>query len=258
MNFKNPTRDCFFMWREINSKNNIVIRDQLTALGTGLTCTREASSHHQLHMVKLFYTETSSGAANFIAANIAKVDLETEQVDIRTHKTASGADFYSINPKGNVPCIVLDDGTILNENAATLQYIGDLDASHSVLPEAGRVERYEVIGMLSYIGTEYHKTVQNLFNPSLPADVRAYFQAGANAKLSYINSHMLNGKRFLVAEKLSVADIYLYICLTWSIYIDLDLRLYPNVAAFCSRMQNMEEIRTATELMVRNPTSSLG
>lgn len=80
-------------------------------------------------MVKLYYTPTSCGAASFIAAVAGQVNIQTEQVDIREHKTASGADFYEINPKGNVPALILDDGTLLNENIAVLQYIADLVCS---------------------------------------------------------------------------------------------------------------------------------
>jgi glutathione S-transferase len=76
--------------------------------------------------IKLYYTPTSSGAASFICAKLAQVHVEAEQVDIRAHRTLSGVDFYTINPKGNVPTLVLDDGVILNENAAVLQFIGDL------------------------------------------------------------------------------------------------------------------------------------
>lgn len=82
-------------------------------------------------MVKLYYTSTSCGAASFLAAKISGVVIESEQVDIRSHVTDSGANFYDINPKGNVPTLVLDDGTILNENAATLQYIGDLVSEYA-------------------------------------------------------------------------------------------------------------------------------
>ena len=74
---------------------------------------------------KLYYTPTSCGAASFIAAFTANVKLDCEQVALNTHRTTSGADFYKINSKGNVPCVVLDDGTVLNENAAVLQYIAD-------------------------------------------------------------------------------------------------------------------------------------
>ena len=76
-------------------------------------------------MVKLYYSPTSCGAASFIAAYAASVNMECEQVDIMSHKTASGGDFYTINPKGNVPCLVFHDGTFLNEGAAVMQWIAD-------------------------------------------------------------------------------------------------------------------------------------
>ena len=76
-------------------------------------------------MTKLYYTTTSCGAASFIAAVAGGVKIDVEQVDIKTHVTDSGNDYYAINPKGNVPCLVLDDGTVLNEGAAVLQYIAD-------------------------------------------------------------------------------------------------------------------------------------
>jgi len=77
-------------------------------------------------MPKLYYTPTSCGAASFIAAIAAGVHIETEQVIKVPRTTASGVDFYTINPKGNVPTLILDDGTILNEGAATLQFIADM------------------------------------------------------------------------------------------------------------------------------------
>jgi glutathione S-transferase len=85
-------------------------------------------------MTKLYYTSTSCGAATFISAFVGGVQLETEQVDIGTHLTASGADFYKINSKGNVPALVLNDGTVLNENSAVLQYVADLVSEILLFP----------------------------------------------------------------------------------------------------------------------------
>lgn len=82
-------------------------------------------------MPKLYYTPTSCGAASFIAAYAANVSLDCEVVDIRSHTTASGKNFYEINAKGNVPALVLDDGTVLNEGAAVLQWIADQVSSLS-------------------------------------------------------------------------------------------------------------------------------
>lgn len=223
-------------------------------------------------MVKLYYTPTSCGAANFIAAKIAGVHLETEQVDISTHTTASGKDFYSINPKGNVPCLVLDDGTILNENAATLQYIADLVSgilplqwdvvyiywqgdNNIIAPPVGTVERSLVQQALSYVGTEYHMTIGHLFNPNLDSTVRDYIHAAADRKLKYMNDHLIGNKSFLVGDKLSVADLYLYIALTWSSYINIDLSKFPVVLSYRERIGNLPEIQDAHAAIASNPSS---
>ena len=76
-------------------------------------------------MPKLYYTPTSCGAASFISAYSAGLPFQCETVNLQTHTTASGADFYAINPKGNVGTLILDDGTLLNENVAILSYIAD-------------------------------------------------------------------------------------------------------------------------------------
>jgi glutathione S-transferase len=207
-------------------------------------------------MVKLFYTSTSCGAGNFITAYLSGLNIECEQVDLATHKTASGVDFYTINPKGNVPAVVLDDGRVLNENAATLQYLADQDAEHKLLPAEGDVARYEVINALSYIGTEYHKTVGHLFNPTLSDDVKAYFQALSQTKLAFVNDNLLKDKTYLVGEKLSIADIYLYICLSWSGYINVDMEPYANVKAFFERVGESEGLKAAQAAMGASPATT--
>src|SRR5580698_5207263 len=89
---------------------------------------------------KLYYTPTSCGAANFLAATIGVLTFNSEVVDLPTHKTKSGADFYKINPKGNVPTIVFPNGSILNENVATLTYLADAGNAH-LAPKEGTPER---------------------------------------------------------------------------------------------------------------------
>lgn len=207
-------------------------------------------------MPKLYYTSTSCGAGNFITAKLSGVSIECEQVDLMTHQTASGVDFYTINPKGNVPAVVLDDGTVLNENAATLQYLADLDENHTLLPAYGEVARYEVLSALSYVGSEYHKSVGNLFNPALTEEVKAYFVGQTTSKLQYLNDKVLEGKTYLVGEKLSIADIYLYICLSWSGYLSLDITPYANVQAFFERVGSLEGIKACQAAMAESPATT--
>ena len=206
-------------------------------------------------MPKLYYTSTSCGAANFITARIGGLNIACEQVTLATHLTDSGANFYDINPKGNVPTVVLDDGAILNENSATLQFLADQDPNHALLPFTGN-GRYEVINALGYVNSEYHKAVGPLFNPSLSAEVKNYVLANLAAKLSHLDTVLLAGKEYLAGGRLSIADLYLYICLTWSPYVNADLSPYPNVAAFVQRIGGLPAIQDAHAVMATKPATT--
>jgi glutathione S-transferase len=92
-------------------------------------------------MPKLYYTPTSCGAASFIVAHTAGLPLACETVDLRAHTTSSGADYYAVNPKGNVPALVLDDGTVLNEGAAVLQWLGDQARGRKRAPRTRSAKR---------------------------------------------------------------------------------------------------------------------
>lgn len=205
-------------------------------------------------MPKLYYTPTSCGAANFIAAQLSGVHFEAEQVDLRTHTTSSGVDFYTINPKGNVPTVVLDDGTILNENAATLVFIADQDSSNTIIPPSGTTDRYLVHQALSFVGTEFHKTIGGLFNPSIHQEVRDYLTQASHTKLRFINDHYLKDKEFIVGGKLSVADLYLYICLSWSPYLHFDLTEYPVINEYFKRIGSIPGVVAAHAAMASNPS----
>ena len=109
---------------------------------------------------KLYYTPTSCGAANYIAAKLAGLTFDSEIVDLRTHKTASGADFYTINPKGNVPAIAFSDETVLSENVATLLYIASQAGDNSEMaatPAYGTKEYFAFVDSLAYCNSELHK-----------------------------------------------------------------------------------------------------
>ena len=163
------------------------------------------------------------------------------QVDIGTHLTSSGVDYYTINPKGNVPCLVLDDGTILNENVATLQYIAD-QVPGTVAPVAGTQERAVMQNALAYVASEVHATVAHLFNKDLSADTRAYLVKKYASKLQYVNDHLLATKMTLTGTKFYVADAYLNIVLSWCPYVGVDLASYPNLIAYVERFNTHPKV----------------
>ena len=193
-------------------------------------------------MPKLYYTPTSCGAANFIAAYVGGLNIPCEEVDIQTHKTLSGADFYAINPKGNVPCLVLDDGKILNENNATLQFLADM-VPGKVAPANGTVDRALLQNALSYISSEVHATVGHLFNPTLSAEIRDYVAGKYATKLKYCNDVLLGSKTFLVGNSFTVADSLLNFILSWCPYVGVDLSPYPNLVAYVERFNTNPKVR---------------
>lgn len=205
-------------------------------------------------MPKLYYTPTSCGAASFISAFTAGLALDCEEVALNTHTTASGVDYYTINPKGNVPAIVLDDGLVLNENAATLQWIAD-QVPGSVAPVAGTSARYELIGALSYISSEFHASIGPLFYPA-SEEVHSYVREKLAKKLTYIETSLVGHRQFIVGNSFTIADAYLYICLTWAPYVKLDLTPYPNTKAFVERIGGLENVKAAHARIATKPATT--
>jgi len=207
-------------------------------------------------MPKLYYTPTSCGAASFIAAHVAGVKVDAEQVDLKTHKTVSGVDFYTVNAKGNVPTLVLDDGTVLNEGAAVLQYIAD-QAPGTIAPVAGSVGRYVNIANLNYVASEVHPSIGGLFNPTIGPEVKAHITANANKKLAYLEGIFSKNPGFLGGTpNANIADFYLYIVLGWTKYVGLSLEAYPHVQAYIQKVADLDGVKAAHALIATNPATT--
>ena len=197
---------------------------------------------------KLYYTPSSCGAASYIAASLAGLKFDSEQVSIATHKTASGADFYAINKKGNVPAIVSDDGTVLSENVACLSYIASQatkDSDLLVPPCEKKLEYFDFLDKLGYVNSELHKAYSPIFmNPNMDATTKAKAVERVVQKSIYYTDNILGSKTFaLGGDKPSVIDIYAYIVFTWSQYLGIDLNnKNPVAAAFVERMRAMPKI----------------
>ena len=206
-------------------------------------------------MVKLYYTPTSCGAASFIAAYANFVNLDVEQVDLGTHKTSSGKDYYKINPKGNVPALVLDNGAVLNEGAAVLQWIADRSQGR-IAPSRNSEERYYFQNALNYISSEVHPAIGSFFAP-VGDEVKAHIQTRVAAKLQFVNDQLIGTKNFVANNTKSVADYYLYICLTWCPFVGIDLEPYTNITSYVKKMEGLQEVKEARARMALNPTKVL-
>lgn len=205
-------------------------------------------------MFKLYYSVQSCGAANFITASLAGLDFTSEQVNISTKQTASGGDFRKINPKGNVPAIVLPNGTLLNENVATLTYLADLNPSANLAPREGDIKRYSYLNALGFVATELHQAFGPLFNPALSEDEKKSAKEKVLTKVKTFSNVMLAGKEYLLGgSSPTAADIYAYIVLSWAPYAGVDISEYKDISAYSARIADHPGVKEAHKKMNAAP-----
>ncbi len=184
--------------------------------------------------MKLYYSPGACSQAAHILLHETKLTHSSEAVDIRAKRTASDADYFAINAKGAVPALELDDGEVLTENGAVLQYIGDQAGDGLLLPKSG-LPRYRVIEWLSYLGSDVHKSFGPLFNPASSDEAKTAARDMVAKKLDYVEGK-LDGQDYLTGDHLSVADPYLFAMLGWTGKHGIDLARWPNLTAFRNRM----------------------
>jgi glutathione S-transferase len=172
---------------------------------------------------------------------LAEAGAEVNLVEVDTDaKTVLGAgqDYRAINSLGYVPALRLDDGSVLTENAAILQYLADRfpDAKLGP-PESDQLGRAKLRQWLSFIGSELHKGLMTpLLGSKTPPEVKAWTIEKYASRLAYLNEK-LAGREFLL-ERFSVADAYLATVLNWTRATpEIDLATYPNVKAYLDRIR---------------------
>lgn len=187
-------------------------------------------------MIKLYYTPGASSLATHIALREALLDFELEKVDLQDKKTALGGDFYEINAKGVVPALLLDDGQVLTEGVAVLQYVADQAPERKLAPPAGSMARYRLMAWLNLIATELHKSYSPFFHPTMPEDGKAIFRDNLNRYYEIVEKE-LTGRDFLLGEMFTVADAYLFTVTRYARIAKLDLSKWPLLQAFQQRVE---------------------
>jgi glutathione S-transferase len=178
--------------------------------------------------MRLYTMPGACSLATNIALREAGVPFDLVKVSHHTHKTAEGVDLNEINSKGYVPALALDNGELLTENAALLPYVADLNPGAQLAPPSGSLERYRVTEWLAFINSELHKGFSPLFAPNAPEDMKQFARANLTKRLGWL-SGQLGSKHYLVGERFSVADAYLFVVLSWSGHVAVDLSPWPNL-----------------------------
>ncbi|WP_435660655.1 glutathione transferase GstA [Leisingera caerulea] len=185
--------------------------------------------------MKLYYKPGACPLASHIALQETGRPFEIEAVDTAAGRTESGADYRAINPKGYVPALHLDDGSVLTEGAAVLQYIADSSPDAGLAPAAGTMARARMQEQLNWIGTELHKAFGPLFREDTSEAGRDAARTAVAGKFDIIEAQLEDGRVWLVADRFSVADAYLFVVSNWANFTGIDLTRWPRLAAFVSR-----------------------
>lgn len=194
--------------------------------------------------MKLFLSPGACSLSPHIILEESGLRYETEAVNLKTKVTAGGDDFWTINSKGYVPALLLDDGQLLTEGPAIVQYIADQVPEKKLVPANGTVERYMLQSWLTFIGTELHKSFGPFFYPGAGDDWKGVAFANLERRLSYVNEQ-LEGKAYLMGDSFTVADAYLFTILNWSKFPKLDLNKWPNVLAYQERVAARPAVQSA-------------
>lgn len=195
--------------------------------------------------MKLYFSPAACSFSPHIALREAGLDFELVKVDLKTHKlVADGSDFAQINPKGYVPVLQLDDGSVLTEGPAIVQYIADRKPEAGLAPQAGTFERYRLQEWLGYINSEIHKGFGPLFNPKTPDETKATTRENLSRRLAYVADHLAKND-YLLGKQFSVADGYLFTVLNWGQWTGVDIAQWPALAAFQERVGSRPSVQAA-------------
>jgi glutathione S-transferase len=196
--------------------------------------------------MKLFYFPGACSLAAHIALREVGVAFTLEKVDLDTKRTQSGEDFLQVNPKGYVPALVLDNGEVLTENVALLEYIADLKPELGLAGKPGTMERYRVTEDLAFVSSEVHKTFMPLWGSRTPETTKQHATEMLSRRFDYLSARLLDTP-YLCNSRYTVADIYGFAVLGWCNFLNVDLSRWPGLMAYVARIANRPAVRASLQ-----------
>jgi len=195
--------------------------------------------------MKLYTHPGSCSSASHISLLESGIDHELVELNLRADRLLpDGRHLNEINPKGYVPVLELDDGELLTENVAILQYIADQSPESGLAPANGTLERSRLQEWLGYTNCEIHRILSFFMDPSVPQEMRESLTERVNKRIAYIDEHLADND-FLMGDQFTVADAYLFIVLSWTGMLNVDISAHSNVAAWQGRVGERESVKKA-------------
>lgn len=192
--------------------------------------------------MKLYFSPGACSLSPHIILREAGAKFELEQVDNREKKTKSGQDYWAINPKGQVPVLELDSGERLTEGPIIVQYIADQKPGSGLAPPAGTMERYRVQEWLNFTTSELHKTFGPIFRPTTPDAYKTISKENLGKRFDWLDKQ-LAGRQYLMGDKFTIADAYLFVVLRWAARVEMDLSKWLYVDRVAARPKVQEAMK---------------
>jgi glutathione S-transferase len=194
--------------------------------------------------MQLYFSPGACSLASHITLREAGLPFDLARTDVKAKKLDDGSDYFAVNSKGAVPALRLDDGQVLTEGPAILQYLADLKPESGLAPKAGTLQRYRLLEWLNFITSEIHKSFSPLWNPTAGPEVKAYARAVLEKKFDWLEKQ-LAGKTFLTGDTFTIADAYLFTVVNWSQFVEIDLARWPTLQAFQGRVAARPKVQEA-------------
>jgi glutathione S-transferase len=194
--------------------------------------------------MKLYYSPGACSLSPHIALLEAGLPYDLVKVDLRAKKLENGDDYLKVNPKGQVPALVLDNGEVVTEGPVIVQMIADKASAKNLAPARDSAERYKLQEWLNYITAELHKNFGPMFSPVLADDAKAFFKDRVMGKFKYVESQ-LAGRDYVMGKQFTVADGYLFTMLAWADRLKFDLSAMPNLLAYKARVGARPKVQEA-------------
>ncbi|MEO4016488.1 glutathione transferase GstA [Pseudomonas rossensis] len=194
--------------------------------------------------MKLYYAPHACSLAPHIVLRELDLSFELIRVDNTTKRTANDEDFLAINPKGYVAALQLDNGQVLTEGPAILQYLADLRPDANLAPLSGTFERVRLQEWLNFVSTEIHGGLSGLFSSQFPDEIKALIKEKLFKRFAVL-CQTLERQDYLLADGFSIADAYLFTVLRWSHLFAIDLNEWPALARFQARVDQRPAVKAA-------------
>ena len=196
--------------------------------------------------MKLYFAPGACSLSPHIVARELGIPLELKKVNTKDKTIEGGGDYWKVNARGYVPALELDNGEVLTEGPAIVQYLADQKPDAGLAPKSGTLERYRLQEWLNFLTSEVHKQFSPLFKPNTPEEYKPIAKQNLATRFDWLDKQ-LEGKEYLTGKQFTVADAYLFVLTNWTKPTQIDLSKWPNIAAFQRRVAARPKVKEAMQ-----------